>query len=163
MVSACSATGSADEEGRAAFLPSLPPMPAMPSLPRIRFSDMRVPGLGRTAPAVDPDLEPVIRWRVIEDEILVVHADSQGCTVRSDFTVDVGSYQGDVYAVSLSRDAPDRCGEARPWGVQLAFALDELGVPDGGQVIVLNPVNEPTPVLAAWSVRERHTQIAARR
>ena len=112
----------------------------MPSLPRIRFSDMRTPGAAGSAPAIDPALEPVIHWRVIEDDILVVQAGSRGCTARSDFVVDVGSYEGDVYAVSLSRAEPDRCGEDVPWGVQLAFALDELGVPADGEVVVLNPL-----------------------
>ncbi|MEA1941914.1 MAG: hypothetical protein U9P68_06665 [Pseudomonadota bacterium] len=112
----------------------------MPALPRIRFSDMRTPGPDARAPGIDPALEPVIHWRVIEDDILVVQAGSRGCTVRSDFTVDVGSYEGDVYAVSLSRAEPDRCGENVPWGVQLAFALDELGVPADGEVVVLNPL-----------------------
>jgi len=144
MASACSTTGSAGDEGRSAFLPSLPPMPAMRALPRIRFSDMRVPGFGR-APEVDPSLEPVMHWRVIDNEILVVHADSHGCTARSDFTVDVGSYEGDVYAVSLSRNAPDGCSREMPWGVQLAFALDELGVPAQGEVVVLNPLESASP------------------
>jgi len=112
----------------------------MPSLPSIRFSDMRTPGPAAPAPGTDRELEPVIHWRVIEDDILVVQAGSQGCTARSDFVVDVGSYQGDIYAVSLSRAEPDRCGEDMPWGVQLAFALDELGVPEHGEVVVLNPL-----------------------
>lgn len=126
-------------------------MPAMAAPPEVRFSDMRETGPGRSAPGMDPALEPVIHWRVIDGEILVVNADSHGCTTRSDFTVDVGSYAGGVYAVSLSREMPDACGEVMPWGVQLAFSLDRLGVPEGGEVVVLNP-------LGTASARHAHPQ-----
>lgn len=106
---------------------------------------MRVPGFGRRAPEPDPSLEPVVYWRVIEDEILVVHAGSRGCTARSDFTVHVERYEADFYTVRLERIRPDACDRTLPWGVQLGFGFDELGVPDGGRVMVLNPLDERLP------------------
>jgi hypothetical protein len=160
MVPACSTTQDieAQSETRSGFLAALPPMPAMPSMPTIRISDMRVPGTGRQAPEVDPSLEPVIYWRVIPDDILIVHADSNGCTARSDFIVNVEQYHEDIYTVRLERHFPDRCSGDMPWGVQLGFGFEELGVPVGGQVVVLNPLDQ-----RPWDWYEQRTQIASRR
>jgi hypothetical protein len=120
----------------------MPAIPAMPSLPTVNISAVAIPGTGRDAPEVDPNLESVIYWRVIEDDILVVHANTQGCTARSDFVLDVEQYHEDVYTVRLSRGFDDRCSEDVPWGIQLGFGFEELGVPIGGQVIVLNPIDQ---------------------
>lgn len=139
-VSACASTG--ENEEREARNRYLPPMPAMPSLPTIKVSDLRIPGTQRTAPVVDPDLEPVIYWRVIADDILIVHADSRGCTARSDFLVNVRQYDHDVFTVSLDRAVADLCDADVPWGMQLGFGFEELGVPPGGQIVVLNPLDD---------------------
>lgn len=137
---ACSTTPDTEEEtSRSRFLPS---MPSMPSLPMVKVSDVSIPGTNRQAPEVDPDLEPVIYWRVIADDILVVHANSNGCTARSDFVVNVEQYHDAMYTVRLSRTFEDRCDEEVPWGIQLGFGFEELGVPIGGQVIVLNPLDQ---------------------
>jgi hypothetical protein len=120
-------------------------MPAMPSLPTINIADMRIPGTYRQAPAVDPEAEPVIYWRVIEDDILIVHADTNGCTSRADYLVNVEQYHDDIYTVHLTRQVEDRCTAPTPWGVQLGFGFEELGVPIGGQVILLNPIDTERP------------------
>lgn len=162
MVSACSTTDGTQArlgEPRAGLMAALPPMPDMPSLPTIRISDIRVPGTNRQAPQVDPDLEPVIYWRVIEDDILIVHADTQGCTARSDFTVHVQQYHDDIYTVRLERVAPDQCGQAVPWGAQLGFGFEEMGVPRGGQLVLLNPVDDDRP----WDWYEDRTLVASSR
>lgn len=154
-VSACATTTNESEEARSRFLP---PMPSIPALPTIKISEVRIPGTGREAPRPDPSLEPVIYWRVIEDDILIVHADTNGCTARSDFVVNVVQYHEDIYTVSLVRDMDDRCTEDMPWGIQLGFGFEELGVPPGGQIVLLNPVdNRP------WDWYEERTQVAARR
>lgn len=146
MVSACTTTGgSGTAEGRLGFAPALPPMPSMPSLPTIRISDVRVPGFGRGAPEPDPSLEPVVHWRVIEEEILVVHTGGRGCTARADFTVHVEPWRSDLYTVRLERSRPDTCGQDLPWGVQLGFSFGELGVPAGSRIVVLNPLDETLP------------------
>jgi hypothetical protein len=160
LVSACSTTEemAAREGARSGMLAALPPMPDMPSLPTIRISDLRVPGTFRQAPVVDPDLESIIYWRVIEDDILIVHADTNGCTLRSDFLVRVTQYHEDIYTVSLERQAPDVCSDDVPWGVQLGFGFEELGVPTGGEVVLLNPVDD-----RPWDWYEERTIMAARR
>jgi hypothetical protein len=137
---ACSTTSEpAEETARSGFLPTL----SMPSMPTVNIAAISIPGTGqRDAPEVDPDLEAVIYWRVIEDDILVVHASSNGCTTRSDFTVNVEQYHEDVFTVRLSRDDEDRCSQEVPWGIQLGFGFEELGVPNNGRVIVLNPLDE---------------------
>lgn len=105
-------------------------------------SDISIPGTGREAPEADPSLEPVIYWRVIEDDILVIHANTQGCTSRSDFTVAVEQYHDDVFTVGLVRREDDLCEETIPWGIQLGYGFEELGVPLGGSIIVLNPLDD---------------------
>jgi hypothetical protein len=158
-VTACATSGDPQVEARNRFLPSLPPMPAMPALPTINISDMRIPGTNRQAPAPDPSLENIIYWRVIEDDILIVHADTNGCTSRADFRVDVQQYHDDIYTVRLTREAADLCETEAPWGTQLGFGFEELGVPIGGQVIVLNPVDTERP----WDWNEARTYPASRR
>lgn len=120
---------------------------------------MRVPGFGRGEPRPDPALEPVVHWRVIEEEILVVHARSEGCTARSDFIVHVEPWRSDLYLVRLERNRPDTCGQDTPWGVQLGFSFGELGVPAGSRVAVLNPLDETLPEPR----RSDGMQVAARR
>tara|TARA_R110000868_G_scaffold98607_2_gene271468 strand:+ start:758 stop:1264 length:507 start_codon:yes stop_codon:yes gene_type:complete len=139
----CATPPAEEGESRSHFLAGLPSMPALPTIhmPGIDVSALHIPGTNRQPPEVDPELEPVIYWRVIDDDILVIHADTHGCTVRADFTVDVEQYSGDIYTVRLLRDRPDRCGEDLPWGVQMGFGFEELGVPIGGQVVVLNPLD----------------------
>lgn len=114
----------------------------MPDLPSMSISDISIPGTNRQAPQADPALEPVIYWRVIEDDILVVHANTQGCTSRSDFQVDVEQYHDDIFTVRLQRNEDDLCEETIPWGIQLGFGFEELGVPLGGRVVVLNPLDD---------------------
>ena len=134
----------------------IPPMPDMPSLPTIRVSDVRLPGTGREAPRADPDLEPVIYWRVIEDDILIIHADTRGCTARSDFTVHVEQYDTDVFTVRLERASRDLCAYDVPWGIQLGFGFEELGVPSGGRIMVLNPLDDRP---WDWNAREMITAV----
>ena len=128
-------------------------------MPTMSVSDISIPGTNRQAPVVDPALESVIYWRVIEDDILVIHANTQGCTSRSDFDVTVNQYHDDVYTVSISREEIDRCVEDIPWGIQLGFGFEELGVPHGGQVIVLNPLDDRA---WDWNPYAQQRQMAAR-
>jgi hypothetical protein len=162
-VAACSAcstvpadsAASDDESARARFLASLP---SLPSLPEMSIPDLTIPGTNRQAPEVDHSLEPVIYWRVIEDDILVVHANTYGCTARSNFQLDVKQYHEDIYTVRLNRNAEDLCSEDIPWGIQLGFGFEEIGVPVGGQVILLNPLDN-----RAWDWNEREPQMVAQR
>lgn len=142
--SACSTTDAPEPGERHGMLSALPAMPSLPviHMPDVHLTDIHLPGTNRQAPEVDPELEPVVYWRVIDDDILVVHADTHGCTSRSDFTVDVEQYDGDIYTVRLERHQPDQCSLDLPWGVQMGFGFEELGVPKGGQVIILNPIDQ---------------------
>ncbi|WP_300527397.1 hypothetical protein [Maricaulis sp.] len=151
---ACSTT-TQEEDRLSRFLP---PLPAMPSLPTMSISDVSIPGTNRQAPVADPSLEPVIYWRVIEDDILVIHANTHGCTARGDFHLDVEQYHEDIYTVRLNRTGEDLCSEVIPWGIQLGFGFEEIGVPVGGQVILLNPLDTKP-----WDWNPRQQQMAARR
>lgn len=157
---ACSTAEAPEPAARMGLLSGLPPMPSLPTInmPNVNLADIHLPGTNRQAPQPDPSLEPVVYWRVIDDDILVVHADTRGCTARSDFTVNVEQYDGDIYTVRLSRSQPDLCTEPQPWGVQLGFGFEELGVPAGGRVIVLNPIDQ-----RPWDWNEPDRQSLARR
>lgn len=157
---ACSTAPTLEPAARLGFMSALPAMPSMPTIhmPDVNLADIRLPGTARQAPQADPALEPVIYWRVMDDDILVVHADTHGCTSRSDFTLDVEQYDHDIYTVRVSRTEPDRCGETLPWGVQLGFGFEELGVPIGGRVIVLNPIDQ-----RPWDWNDSDRQELARR
>lgn len=157
---ACSTTEAPEPAARTGLMASLPAMPSLPTIhmPDVNLADIHLPGTARQAPQIDPALEPVVYWRVIDDDILVVHADTHGCTARSDFTVDVEQYDQGIYTVRLARSQPDRCSEDVPWGVQLGFGFEELGVPNGGRVIVLNPIDQ-----RAWDWNEPGRREVARR
>ena len=157
---ACSTTEAPEPATRVGLLSSLPAMPSLPTIhmPDVNLADIHLPGTNRQAPEVDPSLEPVVYWRVIDDDILVVHADTHGCTARSDFTIDVEQYDRDIYTVRLTRSQQDLCSQAMPWGVQLGFGFEELGVPNGGRVIVLNPIDQ-----RAWDWNDQGEQSLARR
>ncbi|MHA6287010.1 hypothetical protein [Maricaulis sp. CAU 1757] len=143
---------------RARLMAALPGLPSMPELPTIKISQVSLPGTNRQAPQIDPALEPVIYWRVIEDDILIIHADTRGCTARSDFVVHVEQYDVEVFTVSLLRAGEDACDRDLPWGTQLGFGFEELGVPSGGRIVVLNPLDE-----RPWDWNEVRVQTAARR
>lgn len=151
---ACSTT-TQEEDRLSRFLPAMPPLP---SLPTMSISDVSIPGTNRQAPVVDPSLEPVIYWRVIEDDILVIHANTRGCTARSDFQLNVEQYHEDIFMVRLERNGADECVEDLPWGIQLGYGFEELGVPVGGQIVVLNPLDD-----RAWDWNDRRERLMAAR
>ena len=157
LVLACAACSSMPNESAESRF--LPPLPSLPSMPTMSISDISIPGTNRRAPTVDASLEEVIYWRVIEDDILVVHANTRGCTSRSDFDVSVKQYHQDVYTVSISREEMDRCEQDIPWGIQLGFGFEELGVPSGGQIVVLNPLDDRA---WDWNASAYQRQMAAR-
>lgn len=66
---------------------------------------------------------------------------SNGCTTRDDFEPQVtGSARGGwAFDMALTRVRPDECGVVPPTGVELSWTKDELGLPDGAQVRVVNP------------------------
>ncbi|MBR9825777.1 MAG: hypothetical protein GYB36_08245 [Alphaproteobacteria bacterium] len=138
MSAACSTT-TQEEDRLSRFFQAMPPMPAMPTM---SISDISIPGLNRKAPVVDYGLEPVIYWRVIEDDILVIHANTNGCTARSDIRLNVVQYYEDIYTVSLERAGADDCAETIPWGIQLGYGFEEMGIPVGGRIVVLNPLDD---------------------
>lgn len=155
LSAACSTTSNTEEAAARRFLPTLPSLPDLPSL---RLAEMANWGTHQAVPAVDQALEPVLFWRVIEDDVLVVHALTNGCTARSDFDLDVERVHDEIYTVRIERGLKDMCDEELPWGIQLGFGFEELGVPVGGQVLVLNPVDQ-----RAWDDSDRERVVNAAR
>jgi len=100
--------------------------------------------------AADPPepLEPVLAWRENAAGELVIRVQSNGCTTKDSFQVDVtGSAAGGwAFNMALTRLHADRCRALLPQGVALSWTKDELGLPPSAAVTVLNPVrNAPPP------------------
>ncbi len=78
-------------------------------------------------------------WRIVGDDILVARGPSNGCTQKSDLTVDVRQ-RGGEFRVTFGRSRDDYCRAIVPNGVEIPFGFEELGARPGARVVVTNPV-----------------------
>jgi len=78
-------------------------------------------------------------WRILGDDILVVRVASNGCTQKSDLTLNVRQRRGETQ-VTIGRSRDDYCRAIVPDGVEIPFGFEELGVRPGANVTVMNPV-----------------------
>lgn len=78
-------------------------------------------------------------WRIVGDDILVVRVPSNGCTQKTDLTVDVRQRRGEVH-VTIGRVRDDYCRALVPEGVEIPFGFEELGARPGATVTVTNPL-----------------------
>lgn len=98
----------------------------------------------RPAPRLAPadvalaELEPLYAVRG-GPEGLTIEVGSNGCTAKADFTFYV-ERRGSVVTVSFARRRLDPCKSLVMGKTEVAFGWDELGVPRGEQVFLLNPV-----------------------
>ena len=93
----------------------------------VRFGD------GAEAP-----LEPVRSARV-EDGQLVVRVNSNGCTETADFELDLTPAQEGWTEVGLRRTDADLCKALVMDGVEVRWALSDLGVEAGTRLRLMNP------------------------
>jgi hypothetical protein len=84
------------------------------------------------------ELEPLAAASVAGDS-LTIRVLSTGCTAREAFAFYVEREAG-RYAVAFARKALDRC-KAAPRPVDLTWTFEELGLPRGAAVAVVNPLS----------------------
>ena len=70
---------------------------------------------------------------------LSIVAHSNGCTQKEDFHAEVNRDDG-RYRVRFERDRPDNCKAFAPEGKRMTWSFAELGIPEGGQVVIANRV-----------------------
>jgi hypothetical protein len=84
------------------------------------------------------ELEPLYAARGGPDG-LAIEVGSNGCTAKADFTFYV-ERRGKVVTLSFARRRLDSCKSLAIGKTEIVFTWDELGVPRGEQVFLLNPV-----------------------
>jgi len=96
--------------------------------------------------ALPGETETIHYWHELEDGSIRVQVRSNGCTTKESFepVVMVDSRTRWAFTVELRRLRPDLCRAFLPEGVELEWSRDELGLPRGGTVRVINP-QAPTP------------------
>lgn len=65
---------------------------------------------------------------------------SNGCTDKESFEVAVRPRADDRYAVRLERTRTDNCRALLRDGVVVSYSFEELGLPEGADVEIENPV-----------------------
>ena len=101
----------------------------------------------RTASATSVELEPrelesVHGVRFERDQALV-RVTSNGCTEKSDFSVEIvdgGAMAGEM---TLVRNEADLCRALIAEGVELSWSYDELGLERGAALVLANPLVVP--------------------
>ncbi|MFP4520189.1 MAG: hypothetical protein ACLFQ5_12120 [Oceanicaulis sp.] len=89
-----------------------------------------------------PELTPVLSWRDLGDAVRV-RVPSNGCTTKDSFYPEVTGAPdaGWAFNLALVRVHEDDCRAMLPTGVELSWTKDELGLPDGAALRVVNPRN----------------------
>ncbi|MGJ3230646.1 MAG: hypothetical protein ACFE0P_02490 [Oceanicaulis sp.] len=89
-----------------------------------------------------PELTPVLSWRD-EGDAVRVRVPSNGCTTKNSFHTEVtgAANAGWAFEMALIRIHEDACRALLPTGVELSWTKDELGLPDGAELRVVNPLN----------------------
>ncbi len=92
------------------------------------------------SPAPEPgmvELEPLLAVKVVR-EGLTIRVSSNGCTSKESIAWFVEKSRG-RYAVAFGRRRVDSCAQP-PTAVDLTFSYEELGLPRGARVAVVNPL-----------------------
>ncbi len=76
----------------------------------------------------------------IEDNTITLRVAASGCTTKDFFEADVDHKGGDTFKVEFEREKRDYCKMMQPNGEKLSWTFSELGLPDGANVILVNPV-----------------------
>ena len=101
----------------------------------------------RTASATSVEMEPreleSVHGVRFEREQALVRVTSNGCTEKSDFSVEIvdgGAMAGEM---TLVRDEPDNCRALIAEGVELSWSYEELGLERGAALVLANPLVVP--------------------
>lgn len=76
----------------------------------------------------------------VETDAVVFRVTSNGCSDESYFDIDVRRRGDERYAVGLDRIREDDCRGFMPDGVDVVYTFDRIGIPEGADVAILNPV-----------------------
>ncbi len=77
--------------------------------------------------------------QVHQDEVSF-QVSSNGCTDEDSFRTQTASQGARRFEVAIERVRADNCRAFIPGGVSLSYSFAELGLPEGADVTVLNPV-----------------------
>lgn len=83
------------------------------------------------------ELEPLLAASVAADG-LTIRVTSNGCTTKASLAFFV-EHKAGRYAVAFGRRRVDTCAQS-PTAVDLTFSFEELGLPRGARVAVVNPL-----------------------
>lgn len=76
----------------------------------------------------------------ITADTVTIRIDSNGCTSKDKIDVDVDQDGRNEYELAFERVGEDLCRAYFPDGVELSWTYDELEIPEGAYVRVLNDV-----------------------
>jgi hypothetical protein len=109
-------------------------------LAALALAGCATPDPPRLAPAdvALAELEPLYAAKAGADG-LAIQVSSNGCTTRADFAFYV-ERRGKVVSLAFARKRLDACKSFAMGKTELTFGWDELGVPRGEAVFLLNPV-----------------------
>ncbi|WP_019959602.1 hypothetical protein [Woodsholea maritima] len=91
-------------------------------------------------PPYTPVGEAVYGWRLEANGDLVVRVRSSGCTNDASFEPYVEGGPGWDFDVELIRIHEDLCEAFFPNGVEVTYTRDDLGLPPGARLRLINPV-----------------------
>ncbi len=76
----------------------------------------------------------------VSDNSVSFTVTDNGCTDKSFFDVDVRKEDSDEFEIGLRRERQDHCDAVNPAGTTLTWSYQELGIPYGAEITVLNQV-----------------------
>ena len=76
----------------------------------------------------------------VQAETVSIRIDSGGCTNKDTIEASTDKDGRNEYEVAFDRLKDDNCEAYLPEGVRLTWTYDELGIPAGAYVRILNPV-----------------------
>lgn len=84
---------------------------------------------------------PDLRAVDIGDQIVTIRMDSNGCTTKETVEASVDQDGNNEYEIAFDRiNGDDKCRAYFPNGVELAWTYQELDIPEGAYVRVLNDI-----------------------
>lgn len=100
-----------------------------------------LPGAQAARADLPGQVEPVHAAAITRDQA-VFWVSSNGCTQKSDLTP-VLRTSNEGHILSLRRIKEDRCGQAKPEGVEMRWSFEELGLEPGSRIEVETPYQLP--------------------
>ncbi len=77
----------------------------------------------------------------VASDSVMARVSSNGCTTKDFIGADVRKTGEDRFSVGFYREKQDFCRALLPEGVALTWSFAELGIPDGAEVKVRNPIS----------------------